>query len=526
MTNIAPALRIAVTATAIATTFAAHRTIFRDQDPTKRRAGIVLAAITGIAVLASHLDVEPLVTVLPRVFPIGLVLGLSLAVTTLFLPNVRAAFDRMRDADIRLVIGTRAAFGSMLLGFGGLGILPESFALSAGLGDLLVAGAVIGAPGSLDRSGSRAVRAIVHGVGILDMAMVIGEAITIVRPWALEHPGQVNVMTLPWLVVPLMVAMDLHGLRKVFFASQTAQEPLRDGLVTFDALYRERNVTRAGKRLGLSQPATSAALGRLRAMFDDELFVRTPRGLEPTAKCEELAAPVAKALSELKAAIEPHEFVPATTTATFRIGAVDAVIAVVMRAVAARIMRDAKHARLLVRPCNPNDAVALLDAKEIDVALAPVSPVPAHIGAKELFAIRIVVAMRPQHPLAKKKTLSLDDLLGFPHVVVSFSGSVRTPIDVALEASGKARHVAVTLSSFLAVPHVLAESDALAMIPEPFGRRLAKDGVVACKDLPSAVPQPDVKMKLLWPASADRAAASRWLRELVVESWRQLATRA
>lgn len=297
-------------------------------------------------------------------------------------------------------------------------------------------------------------------------------------------------------------------------------------LVTFDALYRERNVTRAGKRLGLSQPATSAALGRLRAMFDDELFVRTPRGLEPTAKCEELAAPVAKALADLKAAIEPHEFDPATTTATFRIGAVDAVIAVLMRPVAARVMREAPNARLLVRPCTPNDVVALLDGKEVDVGLAPLSPVPAHVGAKELFAIRLVVAMRPQHPLAKKKTLSIDDLLAFPHVVVSFSGSARTPIDVSLESSGKTRHVAVTLGSFLAVPHVLAESDALAMVPAPFGRRLAKDGVLVCKDVPAAVPQPDVKMKVLWPASADRSAPSRWLRDVVVESWRELATRA
>lgn len=229
MTNIAPALRIAVTATAIATTFAAHRALFRDSAPTtRRRAGIVLGAIASVAVLASHLELEPLSTLLPRVFPIGLVGGLSLAVATLFLPSIRGAFDRMRDADVRMIVGTRAAYGAMLLGFGGLGILPESFAVSAGLGDLLVAGMIVGAPGSFDRSGSRTTRAIVHGVGILDMAMVVSEAVLVVRPWALEHPGLVTVMTLPWLVVPLMVAMDLHGLRKVF-APQTALEPLGDG---------------------------------------------------------------------------------------------------------------------------------------------------------------------------------------------------------------------------------------------------------------------------------------------------------
>lgn len=289
-------------------------------------------------------------------------------------------------------------------------------------------------------------------------------------------------------------------------------------LVTFEALYRERNVTRAGKRLGLSQPATSAALSRLRAMFDDELFVRTPRGLAPTTKCEELAKPIAKALAELKAAVEPQAFDPATTTTTFRIGAVDAVIAVVVRAVSARLLRAAPHARLAVRPCTPGDAVALLDAKEIDVALAPVAPVPAHVGAKELFPIGLVVAMRRGHPLTKKKTLALGDLLAWPHVVVSFAGSARTPIDVAVEAAGKSRRVAVTLGSFLAVPHVLAESDAIALLPAPFGRRLAADGVLACAAVPKELPVPDAKMKLLWPAAADRAAPSRWLRELIVEA--------
>ena len=224
-----------------------------------------------------------------------------------------------------------------------------------------------------------------------------------------------------------------------------------------------------------------------------------------------------------KAAIEPHDFDPATTTATFRIGAVDAVVAVVLRSVAARMMRDAPHARLLVRPCNPNDAVALLDAKEIDVALAPVSPVPAHIGTKELFPIGLVVVMRPKHPLATKKTVTLDDLLRYPHVLVSFAGAARTPIDAAIESSGRQRHVAVTLASFLAVPHVLVESDAIALVPAPFGRRLALDGTLACKALPEELPLPGVKMRMLWPASADRAPASMWLRELVVATTRPIA---
>jgi hypothetical protein len=157
---------------------------------------------------------------LARFFPIGLVLGLGLAAMSLVVPTLRGAFDRLRDGDVRMLVGTRAAFGSMLLGFGALGTLPESFALSAGLGDLLVAALAIGAPGSLDRSGSRVVRAVVHGIGLADMTLVIAEAMLVVRPWSLAHPGLMTSMTLPWLAVPLMVAIDGHGLRKVF-ASQS-----------------------------------------------------------------------------------------------------------------------------------------------------------------------------------------------------------------------------------------------------------------------------------------------------------------
>ncbi len=140
--NIAFALRVAVTATALATTYAGHRSLFRDADrATKRRAGVVLASIAAVAAVASHID--GVADVLPRIFPLGLALGLGVVVTSLRSPTVRGAFDRLRDGDVRLLVGTRMAFGSMLLGFGALGVLPASFALSAGLGDLLVRSALL-----------------------------------------------------------------------------------------------------------------------------------------------------------------------------------------------------------------------------------------------------------------------------------------------------------------------------------------------------------------------------------------------
>lgn len=285
-------------------------------------------------------------------------------------------------------------------------------------------------------------------------------------------------------------------------------------LVAFDALYHERNVTRAGKRLGLSQPATSAALAKLRAMFDDALFTRTPHGLEPTAKCVALAEPVSRALSELRTAIEPVTFDPKTSEAVFKIGAVDAVIAVVLRRVTARVLAEAPRVRLEISACDPSNVVTKLDTRAVDVALVPIHPVPAHVMSKKLFPLDLVVLVRKGHPLCKR--LTLEGVLRHPHVRVRFQGPLPTAIDDALAKRGEHRHVGIVLDSFLAVPPVLAESDAIAIVPGPFGRRMEEDGGFVCLPLPKELPQPpEVWMRLLWPEHADRADASRWLRDTI-----------
>src|SRR5258708_12654944 len=145
-------------------------------------------------------------------------------------------------------------------------------------------------------------------------------------------------------------------------------------LVAFEALWIERSVTAAGRRLGLSQPATSAALARLREMLGDRLFVRGKSGLEPTERCSELATPISKTLVELRNTLAGSSFDPATTTRQVRIGAVDAAIAVWMPRLLARTMREAPNARVQVVAIDPTRPThALQDASP---ALPP-SPVPS-----------------------------------------------------------------------------------------------------------------------------------------------------
>ena len=291
-------------------------------------------------------------------------------------------------------------------------------------------------------------------------------------------------------------------------------------LVAFDALYRERSVTRAGRRLGLSQPATSAALGKLRVAFGDPLFIKTPRGLEPTERCEALAGPIARALGDLRDAVGEEDFDPRTSDRVFRIGAVDPVLAVFAPRVVSRVLAEAPNARLDLRAIAPGTAALLLDAREIDLAIAPIPSAPKHTTSIDLFDITLLVTVRPDHPLSKKP--SAEELAEYPHAVVVLEGVARTPVDDALAASGLARHVAVVVSSFLAIPDILASSDTIALLPAPFARKLEREGRVRCAPVPPALAPAPRKMRMVWPARLDGSPAWRWLRDHVVAVSRAL----
>src|ERR1700730_17169613 len=144
-------------------------------------------------------------------------------------------------------------------------------------------------------------------------------------------------------------------------------------LVVFDAVMQERNVTRAAQRLGLSQPAMSHALSRLRHMLKDDLFIRSPKGMLPTPRAEQLAAPVRTALDGLQQSLEPTQFDPSKATRRFRI-AVDNYAAVVLVGIlAARIGKIAPQVLLEFQPSGTLKIIDLLDRGELDLAIGPYS---------------------------------------------------------------------------------------------------------------------------------------------------------
>jgi DNA-binding transcriptional LysR family regulator len=257
-------------------------------------------------------------------------------------------------------------------------------------------------------------------------------------------------------------------------------------LVVYEALMKERHVGRAAVRLSLSQSATSHALGRLRTMFDDPLFVRHPRGIEPTPRGRELAQPISGALSQLRELLNPPAaFDPATLDRTFTIAAHDYALAILMPSLMAdlRVRAPGVDVRCVSMP--PSEVIDALDHGGLDFALGGFVGIDAHRVARTmLFADRFVGVARRDHPLLRTGSMSLEDFTGLPHVLMSATGEPRGDIDAALSSRGLERRVAMTVPNFLALPYVIERADVIGVLPERLALRAAATASLSVFELP------------------------------------------
>jgi DNA-binding transcriptional LysR family regulator len=286
-------------------------------------------------------------------------------------------------------------------------------------------------------------------------------------------------------------------------------------LVVFEALMRERHVGRAASRLSLSQSATSHALGRLRAMFDDPLFVRHPRGIEPTPRGRALAQPVSDALSQLRAVLDPPPaFDPNTLARTFTIAAHDYALAVLMPSLMTELRSRAPGVDVRCLSIPPSDVIDALDRGDLDFALGGFVGIDAHrVTRTTLFSDRFVGVARRNHPRLKSGSMSLEDFIDLPHVLVSATGQPHGDIDHALVSRGLERRVAMTVPSFLALPYVVEQADVIGVLPERLALRAAGTGVLAVFDLPIDASPVTCSMLALAPL-AERAEMT-WLTTLL-----------
>ncbi|MDE1179401.1 LysR family transcriptional regulator [Paraburkholderia sp.] len=290
-------------------------------------------------------------------------------------------------------------------------------------------------------------------------------------------------------------------------------------LKALDALLDERNVTRAAQRLSLTQPAVSAMLTRLRDSFGDPLFVRTQRGIVPTARALELEGPLKQILADVESMLQPPSFDPAVADMTLTIAATDYALQAVVVPFLSALRRHAPGLRTVVLPVQHERLYEQMQRGDIDLALITPETTPPDLHARRLFDERYVCVMRDGHPDARKKTLSLDRFCALDHALVSYNGGSLTGVtDDALTRIGRARRVTVSVTSFLVLPEILGSSDLIAVVPS----RLATHASgLAVFEPPVEIP--GFTKTVAWHERTHHAPGHRWARALLAEVCESLA---
>lgn len=284
-------------------------------------------------------------------------------------------------------------------------------------------------------------------------------------------------------------------------------------LVALDALLEERSVTRAAKRLALTQPTVSAMLARLRKLFGDPLFVRTQRGIHPTPRALALAPALKEWLAEAHTLVAGERFDPASARITASLAANDYIQSALIVPFLQKLRRLAPNAQIGLRSTQLPDVTAMLADGALDLCVTNTRELPSRdLPSRVLYDERYVGVVRQGHPLKAKRPVSLDDFCRFPHVMVSpTEGQFVGPTDEALARVGRARRVAVSAPGFLILPEILKADDLIAVVPE---RLLpARTDGLRTFDLPLEVP--GFTVLLIWHRRSQNDPAHRWLRELL-----------
>jgi DNA-binding transcriptional LysR family regulator len=246
-------------------------------------------------------------------------------------------------------------------------------------------------------------------------------------------------------------------------------------LVLFEIVLEERHVGRAAGRLNLSSSAVSHGLGRLRRLLNDPLFLRTPKGVVPTARATELAEPIADVLARVRSVVSTAEpFDAATSTRRFTIGAPDGVSGVILPPLIDHLQSIAPGIDISVRELLPppgtrtfgrawEPAFAGLEARSMDIAIVPSGDVPVRFAKCTLYEEDFIIASRAGHPFAREP--SLERFCAMQHLLVSLSGDAHGFVDAILAKKGLSRRIALTVPNFMLALAVLAETDLIGALP-------------------------------------------------------------
>ncbi len=283
-------------------------------------------------------------------------------------------------------------------------------------------------------------------------------------------------------------------------------------LVVFESLMHERNLTRTAEKLFLGQPAISAALTRLRDNFNDPLFVRNGRSMEPTPRASAIFQRLPDALDGISLALsEVQEFEPATSRATFRVGMSDDVQCGLLPRLLIHLRNEAPNCIVVVRPANFLLLPGLLTSGEVSVGVSYTLQLPANAKSRTLRNIKATV-IRADDDTA---SLTLDQFCERPHALISMSGDLSGKIDHDLGLLGRSRHVALAVPHFTGLAALIRNSNLIATVPDYVADELVLAGGLIMEPPPFQIAASQLNM--VWRAASDQDPAERWLRQQIMD---------
>lgn len=281
-------------------------------------------------------------------------------------------------------------------------------------------------------------------------------------------------------------------------------------LVVFEALMIERNLTRVGEKLFITQSTVSAALGRLRDLFDDPLLIRNGRQMEPTSRALHIFEELRPAMDVISAAVSRAKtFDPSSSSNVFRLGLSDDAEFGLFPALLNALQQEAPNIVVVVRRANFLLMPALLSSGEISVGVSFTTELPANVKRRKLRDIGVKVLRGDSRP----DPLSLDEYCARPHVMVSFSGDLSGNIDADLARHGRCRKVVLAVPQFGSLRALLRNTEMIATVPDYAACILADDGSLRAEDAPFQVNEAELSM--VWSGVYDSDPAEAWLRERI-----------
>jgi DNA-binding transcriptional LysR family regulator len=291
-------------------------------------------------------------------------------------------------------------------------------------------------------------------------------------------------------------------------------------LRTFDAIYRHHSLSAAAIELGLTQPAISAALKRLRTHFDNPLFVRTSHGMRPTPHADTMAAAIARALDILGGVGQAQAFSQANTTIHYRIYINDVGMLVVMPQVLRHVSEMAPHAKISIIDLRPDEVVEALDRGHVDLAIGYFLGMPNWARQQTLRKTRYVCAVRANHPQIGN-SLSMEQFLNAKHGMYATSGSPHSVVDETMARLNLSREVTLRVPRFAALPFLIASSDLIVTIPEDLGQTFSQ--LLDIKLFPPPFALAPFEIKQYWHERHHAEPAFQWLRSVVHKKTQAIA---